>query len=288
MTKTTTRYFDPCDASHGIYFEATDLLAHVKSDWQDIKIIDTEVHGRVMLLDDVTMLTQSTHHVYHEHMIHIPLACIEDPKSVLVIGGGDGGAVTELVKYPGLERIVLAELDGEVVRVSQELLPDVAAGLTDPRVEVRIGDGAAYLAETPGTWDAVIIDSTDICEDAHMSDEIIEIASPLATDAFYDSLKAGLKPGGVAMQMLGSPTFYRAGMKALFHRLQPMWKSFRPMLMPCPFYISGDWCGGLLSDTADLTPRFQHPIDGVLKYYNPDVALGALALPNEVRALLPA
>lgn len=288
MTKNTIRYDDPCDASHGIYFEATALLEHVKSDWQDIKIIDTEVHGRVMLLDDVTMLTQSTHHVYHEHMVHIPLACIEDPKSVLVIGGGDGGSVTELVKYPGIERIVLAELDGEVVRVSEKWLPDVAAGLSDPRVDVQIGDGAAFLKNTPGEWDAIIIDSTDICEDAHMSEEIVEIASPLATDEFYASLKAGLKPGGVAMQMLGSPTFYKQGIKAIFHKLSAQWESFRPVLMPCPFYISGDWCAGLLTQDGTLSPKFPHELPKTLKYYNSDVALGALALPNEVRALLPA
>ena len=287
MTKNTTRYSDPCDASHGIYFEATALLEHVKSEWQDIKIIDTEIHGRVMLLDDVTMLTQSTHHVYHEHMVHIPLACIEDPKSVLVIGGGDGGSVTELVKYPDLERIVLAELDGAVVDVSRKWLPDVAEGLGDPRVDIRIGDGADFLANTPGEWDAVIIDSTDICEEAHISEEIVEIASPLATDEFYKSLKAGLRSGGVGMQMLGSPTFYTHGMKALFHKLVAQWNSFRPVLMPCPFYISGDWCAGLISQDAKLSPNHQHETSKPLKYFNSDVAFGALALPNEVRALLP-
>jgi spermidine synthase len=281
----TTRFYDRCDASFGLYFDATELLHHSTSDWQDIKILDTELHGRVMLLDNVTMLTQSTHHVYHEHMIHIPLACVEAPRHVLVIGGGDGGSVSELVKYPNIERIVLAELDGDVIDVSRKMLPDVAAGLDDPRVDIRIGDGAALLAATPGRWDAVIIDSTDICAEAHEGDDI---ASPLATDAFYDSLKAGLKPGGVAMQMMGSPTFYREGMRQLFHRLTPMWPAFKPVLMPCPFYISGDWCAGLLSETADLTPRFHHGLSAPLKYYNGDVAVGALALPNEVRSLLPA
>ena len=287
MTQNTIRFDDPCDNSHGIYFEATALLEHIKSDWQDIKIIDTELHGRVMLLDDVTMLTQSTHHVYHEHMIHIPLACIEHPTSVLVIGGGDGGSVTELTKYPNLERIVLAELDGAVVEVSKKWLPDVAKGLSDPRVEIEIGDGAAFLSNTPGVWDAVIIDSTDICEEAHVSEDIVEIASPLATDEFYNSLKKGLKPGGVAMQMLGSPTFYKQGMRALFQKLSAEWNNFRPVLMPCPFYISGDWCAGLLSQDEGLSPKFQHEFSKPLKYYNSDVALGALALPNEVLALLP-
>lgn len=280
----TQRFFDKHDISHGLYFDATAVLAHETSAFQEIHILDTQRHGRVMLLDGVTMLTQSTHHVYHEHMVHIPLACIAAPRRVLVIGGGDGGTVTELTRYPGIEQIHLCELDGRVVELSREFLPDIAAGLDDPRVDIRIGDGAAYLADNPGVFDAIIIDSTDICEDAHEGEEI---ASPLSTDAFFDSLKAGLAEGGVAMQMLGSPTFYRKGMETLFHRLVPMWTHFRPVLMPCPFYISGDWCAGMLSQTNQLDPAFAHPMEGELKYFNHEIAQAALALPNEVRRLMP-
>lgn len=279
-----TRFFDRFDDSCGLYFDVTELLHHSKSEWQDIKIFETKMHGRVMLLDDVVMLTQSTHHVYHEHMVHVPLACIETPKSVLVIGGGDGGTVSELVKYDALERIVLAELDGDVVDVSKKLLPDVAVGLSDPRVDIIIGDGAAFLANNADSWDAVIIDSTDICEEAHDTDDI---ASPLASDQFYSDLKNGLRPGGVAIQMLGSPTFYKTGMTKLFQRLKPMWSAFKPVLMPCPFYISGDWCGGMMSQTAHLTPRYTHSINAPLKYYNTDIAAACFALPNEVREMLP-
>lgn len=283
MTK-KTRFLDRFDDSCGMYFDATSVLHHSQSNWQDIKIIDTAKHGRVMLLDDVTMLTQSTHHVYHEHMVHVPLACIEVPETVLVIGGGDGGTVTELVKYDGIKRIVLAELDADVVEVSKQYLPDLAAGLSDPRVEIMIGDGAAYLSQTADTWDAIIIDSTDICEDAHDGEDI---ASPLASDDFYADLKRGLRAGGIAMQMLGSPTFYPVGMKKLFHRLSPMWETFRPVLMPCPFYISGDWCAGILSDGVDLMPRFEHLPHASLKYFNTDIATACLALPNDVRNMLP-
>ncbi|MEM0987106.1 MAG: hypothetical protein AAGJ32_12745 [Pseudomonadota bacterium] len=280
----TIRYFDQHDRSHGLFFEATALVHHSRSNWQDIKIIETEAHGRVMLLDDVTMLTQSTHYVYHEHMVHIPMACLENPERVLVIGGGDGGTVTELVKYPGLESIVLCELDGDVVDVSKTFLPDIAAGLDDPRVEVRIGDGAAYLADHPGRFDLVIVDSTDICDDLHGADAI---ANPLASDTFYGSLRAGLTDGGVVMQMLGSTTFYRTNMERLLHRVAPQWPTFRPVMMPCPFYISGDWCAGLMSDSPGLVPRHVHDIRGTLKYFNMDIAAAALVLPNEVRALLP-
>lgn len=281
---TSLRFFDRCDDSHGYYFDATELVHHEVSKWQDIKIIDTALHGRIMLLDDVSMLTESTHHVYHEHMVHIPMACIEAPKSVLVIGGGDGGTISELIKYPGLETIVLAELDERVVEVSKDHLPELTKCFDDLRVELFIGDGAAYLASKPGHFDCVIVDSTDICEEAHDHDDI---ASPLASDQFQTDLKAALKPGGVAIQMLGSPTFYRRGMTKLFQRLPSLWPAFRPMLMPCPFYISGDWCGGLLSRDGSLTPRFQHEINGQLKYFNMDIASAALALPNEVREMLP-
>lgn len=280
MTK--NRYYDQHTASYGSFVEG-ELIAHEVSEWQDIKLVKTEKHGIVMLIDDVLMLSEDTHHVYHEHMVHLTLACIEAPKSVLVIGGGDGGTVTELAKYDGLEKIVLAELDEAVVRVSQQFLPDLTAGLNDPRVEIRIGDGAAYLAEQSGAFDAIIIDSTDVCEEAHAG---AQTANPLVTDAFYADIKKAIKPNGVTCQMLGSPTFYTNGMSLMYHRLADLFTHFKPFLMPCPFYISGDWCGGIFSDDNPLEPKFEHVAPEKLVYFNPDIAKGALALPNNVRALM--
>ena len=280
MTK--QKYFDQHTPSYGSFVEG-ELVAHEVSEWQDVKIVKTEAHGHVMLIDDVLMLSEDTHHVYHEHMIHIPLACIEKPKSVLVIGGGDGGAVNELVKYPGLERIVLAELDQAVVDVSVRHLPELTAGLNDPRVEVRIGDGAAYLAEQDGTFDVIILDSTDVCEEAHAG---AQTANPLVTDEFYANVKKALKPNGVACQMLGSPHFYYNGMTLMYRRLGKLFTHFKPFLMPCPFYISGDWCGGLISDDNDLVPRFEHVAAEKLVYFNLDVAKGAMALPNTIRRMM--
>ena len=280
MTK--QKYFDQHTPSYGSFVEG-ELVAHEVSEWQDVKIVKTEAHGHVMLIDDVLMLSEDTHHVYHEHMIHIPLACIENPKSVLVIGGGDGGAVSELVKYPGLERIVLAELDQAVVDVSVEHLHELTAGLKDPRVEVRIGDGAAYLAEQDGTFDVIILDSTDVCEEAHAG---AQTANPLVTDEFYANVKKALKPNGVACQMLGSPHFYYNGMTLMYRRLGKLFTHFKPFLMPCPFYISGDWCGGLISDDNDLVPRFEHVDADKLVYFNLDVAKGAMALPNTIRRMM--
>lgn len=279
---TTQRFADQHTPSYGSYVKGH-ILSHVTSEWQDIKIIDTKAHGKVMLIDDTLMLSEDTHHIYHEHMIHLPLACLETPKSVLVIGGGDGGSVTELVKYPNIERIVLAELDEAVVDVSKEHLPELTSGLSDPRVEIEIGDGAAYLAAQKQAFDAIIIDSTDVCEEAH---EGAQTANPLVTDAFYADAKRALKSEGIICQMLGSPQFYRNGMTLMFGRLQGLFTEFRPFLMPCPFYISGDWCGGLMSDTVNLTPKYTHLRSEQLKYFNADIASGCLALPNDVRNMM--
>ncbi|MAK62137.1 MAG: hypothetical protein CMK09_14290 [Ponticaulis sp.] len=280
MTK--QRFDDQHTPSYGSYVEG-DLIAHEKSEWQDIKIVQTETHGRVMLIDDVLMLSEDTHHVYHEHMVHLPLACIEAPKSVLVIGGGDGGTVNELVKYDGIERIVLAELDGVVVKMSEDYLPELTTGLKDPRVEIRIGDGAAYLAEQEQAFDAIIIDSTDVCDEAVSE---VDNANPLISDEFYRNIKKAIRPGGVTCQMIGSPTFYTGGVRMMYHKLGGKFAHFKPFLMPTPFYISGDWGGGIFSDDNPLIPKFEHVSAEKLVYFNSDIATGALALPNSVRKLM--
>jgi spermidine synthase len=276
----TTRVFEHHDESYGAFFEITKTLEETESEFQRIAVHETERHGRVMFIDGVCMLTQHTHFVYHEHMTHVPLACVEAPKSVLVVGGGDGGTVTELVKRRDVERIVLAELDERVIDVSRRWFPELTKGLEDPRVEIRIGDGAAYVADNPGAFDVVIIDSTDICEEAH---EDTSAASPLATDQFQHDLRAALRPGGVATQILGSPIFYRRSLLEQLRRLQGLWPRFELMLMPCPFYISGDWAAGMFSVDNDLKPtRFPLP-DDALEYINADTARGCLALPNYIK-----
>ncbi len=281
----SVRVYERHDGSFGFYFEATAVLEQSRSEYQDVLVFDTADHGRIFMLDGLTMLTARTHHVYHEMMAHLPLACVERARTALVIGGGDGGVATELVKAAEIERVVVAELDGAVVATAKRWFPDVAAGLDDPRVETRIGDGAAFLAAQADAFDLVIIDSTDICDEAHPGGAV---ASPLATDVFYADLKRALRPGGVAIQMLGSPTFYRRSMPALLRRLDALWPHFTPVMVPTPFYITGDWALGLMTADGDLTPR-RAPVPAQdLVYFNLDVARGALALPNDVRRMLEA
>lgn len=290
----TLRVYERHDASFGFYFEATEILEHRRSDFQELLVFDTPSQGRVFMLDGLTMLTEHTHHVYHEMMAHTPLSCVERCRDALIIGGGDGGVATELAKVAEIETITIAELDGAVVDVARQWFPEVAAGLNDPRARVMVGDGAAFVAEHVDAFDVIIIDSTDICEEALAEDAVsmdeidadAAVASPLATDKFYADLIRALRPGGAVMQMLGSPTFYAQSFGALSQRLSGIWPQFKPVLAPTPFYITGDWGLGLYSVDGDLTPRRQPAPADSLRYFNLDVARGALALPNDVQALI--
>jgi spermidine synthase len=277
-----TRIFEQHDASYGAWFEA-DVLETAKSQWQEIQVIETAVHGRIMLIDGLAMLTDRTHVVYHEHMAHIPAACVEELRDVLIIGGGDGGVVTELVKYPEIRSIVLAELDELVVDVSRRWFPHVAAGLDDPRVSIRIGDGAAYIADKVDAFDVVIIDSTDISEEVtHVTDT----AFPLSTDKFFEDLARAMRPGAAAIQVLGNAWFHPKSIAKLLPRLKGVWPRFEVVSMPTPFYISGDWTAGLYSVDGLLEPRVFRLPEYQLEYINPETARGALAQPNFIRRMI--
>jgi spermidine synthase len=279
----STRVFEQHDASYGAWFQATEVLETAKSEWQEIQVIETAVHGRIMLIDGLAMLTDRTHFVYHEHMTHLPAACVDDLRDVLIIGGGDGGAATELVKYPGVRSIVLAELDQLVIDVSRRWFPEVAAGLDDPRVTIEIGDGAAYVAGLEDAFDLVVIDSTDIAEEVtHVTDA----AFPLSTDAFYASLKRAMRPGAAAIQVLGNAWFHPKSLAKILPRLARIWPRFEVVSMPTPFYISGDWTAGLYAVDGRLEPRTFRLAPEQLSYINPETARGALARPNFIRRML--
>jgi spermidine synthase len=216
-------------------------------------------------------------------MAHIPAACVEELRDVLIIGGGDGGVVTELVKYPEIRSIVLAELDELVVDVSRRWFPHIAAGLDDPRVSVRIGDGAAYIADKVDAFDVVIIDSTDISEEVtHVTDT----AFPLSTDKFFEDLARAMRPGAAAIQVLGNAWFHPKSIAKLLPRLKGVWPRFEVVSMPTPFYISGDWTAGLYSVDGLLEPRIFRLPEYQLEYINPETARGALAQPNFIRRMI--
>ncbi len=273
------------DASFSSVFEATRILEERRTEYQDALVFETKQHGRVFLLDGLTMLTEFTHHIYHETMAHVPLSCVQDPKRVLIIGGGDGGTATEVCKWDGVEEIIVAELDQGVVDISKRWFPGVAHGFDDPRVNVRIGDGAAFVAEHRRAFDVVIIDSTDIATADDPDDEDL-VASPLATRQFHQDLARALKPEGVGIQIVGSPFFYGANLLSPLVQILSPWDQACFVSMATPFYITGPWVAAMFSQSNPLQPRqFPATLDN-LNYLNLDVAKASLAAPNNLRKLM--
>lgn len=182
---------------------ATSHLASVRSEFQQIDVYETDVFGRVLLLDGHVQLAEFDERAYHEALVWIPLLNVPDPKSALVVGGGDGGVIRELCKHPALERIDMVEIDSEVVRVSREFLPAVSDGaFEDPRVQLHIADAFEFVRNAKQSYDLIVIDCTDVYEE-----EDGELSERLFTTEFYQDVLARLSPNGMAVTQGDNPVF---------------------------------------------------------------------------------
>ncbi|CAJ1969398.1 unnamed protein product [Cylindrotheca closterium] len=163
------------------------VLDHHRSDFQDILVFESESHGNVLVLDGVIQVTERDEHAYQEMIAHLPLYAHPNPKKVLVIGGGDGGVLREVAKHPGVEEIIECEIDEGVINVSKKYLPSLAKGYDDPRVSVKIMDGAKFMDENQDSFDVIITDSSDP----------VGPASVLFETPFYNAMYKSLREGGI-------------------------------------------------------------------------------------------
>ena len=147
----------------GQRFRVVRTLAHVRSPYQDIQVIESASHGRVLVLDGAIQITEADEFVYQEMLAHVPLLAHGAARRVLIIGAGDGGVLRRVLQHRGVEHAVMVEIDGEVIRLSREHLPGIGGDAwTDPRAEIIVGDGIAYVAAAaPDSFDVIIVDSTD-------------------------------------------------------------------------------------------------------------------------------
>ncbi|CAJ0766382.1 14724_t:CDS:2, partial [Entrophospora sp. SA101] len=141
--------------------QVKEILCHETSKYQDVLIFKSETYGNVLVLDGVIQCTERDEFAYQELITHIPMTCHPNPKKVLVIGGGDGGVIREIVKHDSVEEVTLCEIDEAVIRLSKKYLPDMAVGFSHPRVTIHIGDGFPYLKDKQNTFDVIITDSSD-------------------------------------------------------------------------------------------------------------------------------
>lgn len=258
----------------GITCLVRETLCHLKTPYQDLAIIDTLQYGRMLVLDGMVQTTEQDEFVYHEMIVHVAMQAHPNPRHVLVVGGGDGGAIREVLKYPSVETATLVEIDEAVITASKKYLPDIACGLADPRVRVLVADGIAHVKESQGKYDCIFVDST----------EPVGPAVGLFSGEFYAGIYRALKKDGLFVAQTESPFFNRDLIKNVFARISSVFPLVRLYLASVPTYPSGLWSFTAGSKCYDPEAGGGKPV--TTRYYNADVHQGAFRLPVFVRELL--
>lgn len=270
------------DAVYG--FPGARRIERIDSPFQRIEVWETPQLGTLFSLDDRPMTSVGDEFIYHECMVHPAALTHPEPRSALVLGGGDGGAARQLLRHPGIARIVVAELDAEVVRMARAHLAPVHGGaFDDARVEVVIGDAAQFVATTHERFDLVVFDLTPPDSPA----------ATLYTHAFYEQLKVVMCPGAALSMHLGSPFFHEARVRALATGLVAAFKTVRLMSAFIPLYGSL-WLMAIASDALDPCALSAHEVAvridtrgiDALRYYGAALHPALFALPGTVRAQL--
>ena len=253
-----------------------------KSKYQQIDVFESVEFGTFLTLDGYMMMTEKDEFIYHEMIIHTPMAVHPNVENVLVIGAGDGGACRELCKYKTIKHIDVVEIDGEVIDVCRKYLPQTACGFDDDRVTIHIQDGLKFVRKCNDKYDLVIVDSTDP----------FGPGEGLFTKEFYGNCYKALKEDGIMVNQHESP-FYEVDAIAMQRAHKRIVESFpisRVYQAHIPTYPSGHWLFGFASKkykpVVDLRADWWNELDIKTDYYNTNLHKGSFYLPNYVwRAL---
>ncbi len=253
-----------------------------KSDFQRIDVYDSEELGKFFTLDGYIMITEKDEFIYHDMIVHVPMATNPNIENVLVIGAGDGGTVRELVRYKSIKKIDMVEIDRMVVDVCREYFPDSTCGLDDPRVNLLFEDGLKFISDKVNEYDLIIVDSTDP----------IGPGEGLFTSEFYGNCFKSLKRDGILVNQHESPFYdeYSRLMQRAHKRIREFFPISKVYQVHIPTYASGHWLFGFASKTydpvKDLDADKWNALGLATRYYNTDIHKGAFAIPNYVKELL--
>jgi spermidine synthase len=257
-------------------------LVSMQSDFQRIDIYDSYEFGKILVLDGYLMITEKDEFIYHEMIVHVPMAVNPLIKNILIIGAGDGGAVRELTRYASVENIDMVEIDEAVVNACKEYIPQTSSKLTDARVNLFFEDGLKFVRTKQNQYDLIIVDSTDP----------FGPGEGLFTKEFYGNCFNALKDDGILVNQHESPYYSndaRAMQKAhrLIKSVFPISKIYQAHI---PTYPSGHWMFGFASKNLDPVIHIKedawNSLDLKTKYYNTALHKGAFAIPNYVKELL--
>lgn len=253
--------------------EIKKVLLQTKSKYQDILVFESRSFGRVLVLDGIIQLTEKDEFSYHEMMTHIPMTAHVNAKKVLVIGGGDGGIVRELIKYKNIGHIDLCEIDDKVIEISKKYFENLSYGYDDKRVHIYVEDAFKFLDNVYNSYDVIIIDSSDPIGPAEI----------LFNEKFYEKVYRALKEDGVCVSQCESIWIHVGTIKRMMGYTKKLFKKVDYANISIPTYPCG--CIGILccsKTDMDLT-KPNRILDteefSDLKYYTYENHIGSFKLP---------
>lgn len=265
---------------YGQRFQIDKLLHEVRTEHQHLVIFENPRMGRVMALDGVIQTTEADEFIYHEMLAHVPILAHGLARRVLIIGGGDGGILREVARHRDIESITLVEVDGAVVEICREFLPNHSAGtFDDPRLKLVIDDGMHFLAETEERFDVIICDATDP----------VGPGEALFSENFYQACRRCLNEGGILVAQNGTPFLQLGEVQTTAKRMQGLFADWHFYQAAVPTYIGGAmtfaW-GASSAESRKLpleTLMQRYSGSGIVtRYYNPHLHIAAFALPQYV------
>lgn len=281
MTTTPTGdYLETLYEGYGQRFRMDKLLHEVRTEHQHLVIFENPRMGRVMALDGVIQTTEADEFIYHEMLTHVPILAHGAAKRVLIIGGGDGGMLREVTKHAGVEHITMVEIDGTVVDMCKEFLPNHSKGAyDDPRLNLVIDDGMRFVSTTEEKFDVIISDSTDP----------IGPGEVLFSENFYQACRRCLNEGGILVTQNGTPFMQLGEVQTTAGRLRGLFADWHFYQAAVPTYIGGAmtfaWGSTDVAYRKLSRETLRERFIGssiVTRYYNPEVHIGAFAMPQYV------
>ncbi|MDG4657665.1 spermidine synthase [Ectobacillus antri] len=261
----------------GITIKINRTLHTEQTDFQKLDMVETEEFGNMLLLDGMVMTSQKDEFVYHEMVAHVPLFTHPNPENVLVVGGGDGGVIREVLKHPSVKKATLVEIDGKVIEYSKKYLPEIAGELENPRVDVKVDDGFMHIAQSENVYDVIMVDST----------EPVGPAVNLFTKGFYSGISKALKEDGIFVAQTDNPWFTPELITKVFKDVSEIFPITRLYTANIPTYPSGLWTftmGSKKHDPLAVSEERFHEIE--TKYYTKELHKAAFVLPKFVGDLI--
>ena len=265
---------DSIEFGHGctLQIRIKNVLYRGRSEYQEIVILETEKLGRMLVIDGITMLTEFDEHAYHEMIGHVPMLVHPKPARVLIIGGGDGGALREVLKHPEVEQVHVCEIDEQVITACKKYLPSLASSYDDPRVKVFHEDGARFIERAATTYEVIIVDSTDPVGPGRV----------LFQQTFYENMKRALSDQGIAVTQCESIYLHShviKGVYAFARHLFPSLGYYYTLVPTYPSGLIGFYFCSLGHDPKALDEERARRLKD-LKYYTPAVHRSAFTLPR--------